>query len=113
MVFDLQVIIAWLMFLALIPLAIGMFYRAWKIGVRREFRFVAPWQGSTLPHPERWANWFVGINTIGGITLAGVVMAIVFRGVPFGTWAGAVGLTLWIYYALTQLVARKARRSGS
>ena len=108
----LELAVAWLLFLAIPALAGGMLYRAWKILARREFRYVAPWHGRTVPQPERWAHWFAMVNLAGGALLLAILLAIVVHGISFGTWAGAVALTVWMYFIVTQLVARKARAAA-
>jgi hypothetical protein len=111
MIFYLELAVAWVLFLAIFPLTVGMFYRAWKIAVRREWHYVAPWYGNPVPQPQRWAHWFAGINMLGGSVLFAILISIIVFGAPFSKWATAVALTIWMYYITTQLLARKARGS--
>jgi len=109
MTIDFSVILAWIMFLALLPLSGATLYRAWKIGIRADFRYVAPWNRATLPQPERWAPSFVAMNLVAGAIFAGLFVCVLAGLMPFKQWSGVAAITLWAYFGLQQLLARKAR----
>ena len=52
--------LARLMFVGIFALGIGMLYRAWSIGVRRDLRYVADWRGRPVQNGARWAQVVLG-----------------------------------------------------
>ena len=102
--------LARLMYLGIFLLAGGMFYRAWKIAVARDMRFVADWRGQAIPQGERWAPWVLAINFIGAGLLLGIGASVLLAGLPFTAWTGGAGLVLWTYYFFLKVVVGRARR---
>ncbi len=104
--------LARLMFVAIFPLGIGMLYRAWGIGVRKDHRFVADWRGRQIQDGPRWAGAVLGINGVGGAGLLVVGGLVVLTGLPFAVWTGATALILWSYFFALQIVVQRARQAG-
>jgi len=103
--------LARLMFVGIFPLGIGMLYRAWSIGVRRDYRYVADWRGRTIPDGARWAASVMGINGAGGAGLLAVGVLVLLIGLPFALWTGATALIIWSYYFALQVVVHRAKPS--
>jgi hypothetical protein len=103
--------LARLMYLGLFLLAGGMFFRAWKIAVARNLRYVADWRGNTIPDGERWAPWVLSINFVAAGLLLAIGTAVLLLGLSFTVWTGAAGLVLWTYYFLLRVVVGRARRT--
>lgn len=101
------VVLAWLMFLAIFPLGAGMLFRAWKIGVRHDPRYVADWRGRALLDARRWATPVLAINTVGGAGLLLVGILVVALALPFAVWTGATALILWSYFFALQTVSHR------
>jgi hypothetical protein len=104
--------LARLMFVGVFLLAGGMLYRAGRIAIGRDMRFVADWRGRTLAEPARWARWVLPINLIGGMLLLAVGVAVLLVGLAFTVWTGAAGLILWSYYFLLKVVDGRASRAA-
>ena len=99
-----------LMYLGIFLLAGGMFYRAWKIAVKKDMRHVVDWRGNAIPQGEAWAPWVLSINFVGAGLLLAIGIATPLLGLPFTVWTGAGGLVLWSYYFFLRLVVTRAGR---
>jgi hypothetical protein len=108
---DWFVWLARLMFAAIFPLGIGMLFRAWGIGMRKDYRYVADWRGRSIQDGARWANSVMAINGVGGMGLLLVGILVLWVGLPFAMWSGATALILWSYYFALQIVVQRARSS--
>lgn len=102
--------LARLMFLGIFLMAGGMFYRAWRVAVMKDLRFVADWRGRTFPNPERWAAPVLSVNFIGGGLLLATGISVLLVGLPFGVWTGVSALVLWSYYFVLQTLSTHSRR---
>ena len=110
---DWFVWLARLLFIGIFPLGIGMLFRAWKIGIRRDYRYVADWRGRSIRDGERWARIVTGINGAGGTGLLTVGVLVVLIGLPFVTWSGATALIIWSYFFTLQVIAQRAGHAGA
>jgi hypothetical protein len=111
-----EVLFVWLarlMFLGVFLLAGGMLYRAGRIAIGHDMRFVADWRGRAMPEPARWARWVLPINLVGGILLLAIGVAVLLVGLTFTVWTGAAGLVLWSYYFLLKVVDGRAERTAA
>jgi len=104
--------IARLMFIGIFPIAGLLLRRAWRVGVRRDLRFVTDWHGATLPDPGRWARASLLIHLGTGAFLLAVAAGVLVVGLSFEAWASMVALAVWTYYLLQHLLARRARHPG-
>lgn len=107
---DWFVWLARLMYLGIFLMAGGMLYRAGKIAIGRDLRYVADWRGRTMANPERWAHLVLVVNIIGGGLLLGIGVAVPLAGLPFTIWTGASGLVLWSYYFFLRVINGRAER---
>ena len=55
MVFDVSVVLTWILFIALFPIGFFWLRRAWRIVVNRDFSDVATKHGESPPTPEKFA----------------------------------------------------------
>jgi hypothetical protein len=104
--------LARLMYLGVFLIAGGMLYRAGRIAIGRDMRFVADWRGRTFVDPERWAHWVLAINILGGSMLVAIGVAAPLVGLQFTVWTGAAGLVLWSYYFFLKVVEGRAARAA-
>ncbi|AAZ96039.1 hypothetical protein Tbd_0086 [Thiobacillus denitrificans ATCC 25259] len=100
--------LARLMFVGIFFLGIGMLYRAWSIGVRRDLRYVADWRGRPVRDGARWAGVVMAINSAGGIGLLAVGVAVVTLGLQFALWTGLTAFIIWTYYFALRVVVHRA-----
>lgn len=105
--------LARLMFVGIFPIAGGMFYRAWAIAIRKDYRHVADWRGKTIPNGERWAPLVFAINFLAGGCLLGTGVLVLLIGLPFVFWSGLVAFVIWSYYFLLRVIVFRAGRQIS
>lgn len=98
-----------LMFAGIFPLGIGMLFRAWRIGVRKDYRYVADWRGRSIRDGKRWAFPVLAINGVGGVGLLAVGALVFLVGLPFAMWSGATALVIWSYFFALQIIAQRAQ----
>lgn len=106
---DWFVWLARLMFVGIFLIGAGMLFRAWAIGVRKDYRHVADWRGRLIEHGERWAGIVMGINGVGGLGLIAVGLLVVLIGLSFPIWSGLAAFIIWSYYFALQIVVQRAR----
>ncbi|MDD4882362.1 MAG: hypothetical protein PHR30_06465 [Gallionellaceae bacterium] len=102
--------LARLMYLGIYLMAGGMLYRAGRIALGRDLRFVADWRGRAMADPERWADRVLAVNLLGGAMLLAIGVAVLVVGLPFTVWTGAAGLVLWSYYFLLRVITNRANQ---
>jgi len=99
----------WLFLLALVPVSFIWLRRAWRIVVRRDFSEVALKKGVPPPDAEKFAPYEMIINLIGGVVLAGVLVAVLgFQALEREDWIAVAGSTLWLKLFLSFALARHA-----
>jgi len=101
--------LARLMFAGIFLLGLGMLFRAWKIGMRKDYRYVADWRGRIIPNGRRWASAVLGINTLGGLGLLTVGVLVLLMGLPFMVWTGTTAFIIWTYFFALQVVMHREK----
>ncbi len=99
-----------LMYLGVFLMAGGMFFRAWAIAVRKDYRYVADWRGRKIGDGKAWAKTVLAVNTLCGAGLLGVAIAVLLLGLDLTTWMGSAAFVLWTYYFLLQLASQRSKR---
>lgn len=95
MVFDVNVALTWVLFLALFPIAFYWLRRAWRIIVRRDFSEVALKNGEPPANPAKFAPIAAAINVIGGIVVGAVIVGVLGGYFAYDTWSAMAGVTIW------------------
>jgi uncharacterized membrane protein len=108
---DWFVWLARLMFIGIFPLGIGMLFRAWRIAMRKDYRYVVDWRGRSIQDGARWSSPVMAINGAGGLGLLMVGVLVLLMGVPLAIWSGATALIIWSYFFALKVVAQRARQS--
>ena len=95
MVFDINVALTWILFLALFPMAFFWLRRAWRILYRRDFSEVALRRGAAPPNPEKWAPYEFVINALAGVVAVFVIVGVAFGVMEYKVWSAIAGTTIW------------------
>ena len=103
--------LARLMFVGIFALGIGMFFRAWAIAVRKDYRYVADWRGRRIDGGERWAYPVMAINGVAGVALLVLGVLVLLIGLPFALWSGLTALIVWSYYFALRIVVLRVRNT--
>jgi hypothetical protein len=113
MVFDVNVALTWILFLALFPIGFFWFRRAWRIVMQRDFSEVALKQGVPPPNPEKYAPYEMAINLITGIVVAGVIVSVLMGALEYSSWSAIAGITIWTKFLASFALSRYAHANWS
>lgn len=117
LVFDASMVITWLLFLALFPLAFFWIRRAWRILIKKNYSEVALKRGLPPKDPARFALLSGLINLIAGSVAAWMIVGIplyLATGIQLGpftqyeTWSAVGGITIWSKLLADFLLSRYA-----
>jgi len=103
--------IAWIMFAGLFFLSFFWLKRAWRIGVKKDYSYVALKRGIPPKDPQKFALFSLLLNLVAGLIMVTVILLVVFTGLRFEIWTAVGGLTLWIKLFAEFLLGRQAHLS--
>ncbi|MEA3362830.1 MAG: hypothetical protein U9Q61_06115 [Thermodesulfobacteriota bacterium] len=104
MVFDIGVILTWVLFLALFPMAFFWLRRTWRILVKKNYAEVATKRGLPPKNPKKWAPFVGLLNLVCGGIVVWIIIGVpfwIFTGILLGpfqsyeTWSAIAGMTIW------------------
>ena len=104
MAIDIGVILTWLLFLALFPMAFFWLRRAGRIFIQKNYSEVATKRGNPPASPKKWAPATGSINLICGSIAVWIIVGVafwIFTGIEIGpfqsydSWSAVAGLTIW------------------
>ncbi len=113
MVFDISVAIAWILFLAMFPVAFFWLRRAWRIVVKRDFSEVALKRGESPPNAADFAPFEMAINLIAGGVMVFVILGVLLGKLDFQTWSGIAGSTIWCKFFASFALSRHAHMKAA
>ena len=105
---DIYVAITWIMFIGLFPLSFLWLRRAWLIGKKKDFSYVALRRGLPPKEPKKYAKFAFGINFVAGSIFAIVILLIVITGLEYKNWTAIAGITLWMKFLAEFVLSRQA-----
>lgn len=108
-----SLVLTWILFLALFPLAYFWLRRAWRIAVRKDYSEVAVKRGVAVPDGRRWAPYELAINAIAGGVVVVVIVAVAATGMPYENWTAIAGSTIWCKYFADFALSRHAHGFGT
>jgi hypothetical protein len=108
MVFDISLVITWILFLALFPMAFFWLRRAWRIFKNKDYSEIALKGGETPADPEKWAPYTGIINLAAGAVAVITILGVLVGLLPYKTWSAIVGVTLWMKIFADFVVSRQA-----
>jgi hypothetical protein len=103
-----SLVLTWILFLALFPIAFFWLRRAWRIIVKRDFSEVALKRGEAPPNPARYAPFAAAINLIGGVVMVWLIFGIVSGAFEYDTWTAIGGVTIWCKFFFDFALSRQA-----
>mgnify|MGYP001048190483 CR=1 FL=1 len=108
MIFDVNVAMTWILFLALFPIAFYWSRNAWRILFRRDYSHVALKRGEPPPDPAKFAPFAAAINLVGVGILVFVILGIVTGSMAYATWSAIAGSTIWMKIIFDFILSRHA-----
>ena len=95
MVFDISILLNWVLFLALFPMVFFWWRRAWRILVKKNYSEVALKRGLPPANPKKWAPFVGLLNLVCGGISVWIIIAVVFGLYSYQAWNAMAGLTIW------------------
>ena len=105
--FILQVI-TWILFFGLSIMSVYWLRKAWLIGVKKDYSYVALKKGLPPKNPEKYAKFSFFINLIAGLVLLAVVLLVIIIGLKYETWTAIGGVTIWMKIFASFILSRHA-----
>ena len=90
-----SLILTWVLFLALFPLAFFWLRRAYRIFFNKDYSEVALKRGESPKNPAKWAPFSGGINLLAGLTAIWTIIGVVILGYEYSKWSAMAGCTIW------------------
>jgi hypothetical protein len=113
MIFDVNVAMTWLLFLALFPITFYWTRNAWRILYLRDYSHVALKRGEPPPNPAKFAPFSAAINLIGAASRCIVIFGVVSASMAYGTWSAIAGSTIWMKLIFDFILSRHAVSASS
>ena len=101
-------VISWMMFIGLIAISYFWLRRAWLIGIKKDYSYVALKQGLPPENPQRYAVFSVAINLISGLVLVTVILLVSIIGLKYDAWTSISGTTIWMKIFSEFILSRHA-----
>jgi len=108
MVFDVNVAMTWILFLALFPAAFFWFRRAWRVAVKRDFSEVALKRGVSPEFPQKYAPYTAAINLLAGVIVTILIIGVLTARFDYQTWSSTAGMTIWLKLIADFILSRHA-----
>lgn len=103
----------WLFLLGLFPIAFVWLRRAWRVGVKHDYSLVALKRGLPPANPQRYAMYETIINLAAGLTIVGVLVALLgFQALNREDWTAIAGSTIWLKLFASFALSRQAHGWG-
>lgn len=96
------------MFIGLFPLSFFWLRRAWIIGIKKDYSYVAVKRGIPSGNPKKYAKYSIGINLVAGLVLITVILLIIIAGMEYKQWTAIAGSTLWMKLLAEFALSRQA-----
>ena len=112
MVFDINVAMTWVLFIALFPITFFWLRRAWRISVKRDYSEVALKRGMSPDKPEKYAPYVAAINLLGGVIVSAVIIGVLTAHFDYATWSATAGVTIWFKLMADFIISRHAHPLG-
>ena len=95
MILDVSIVMTWILFLALFPMAFFWLRRAYRIFVKKNYSEVALKRGVSPANPKKWAPIVGLLNLAAGCSCLYVIFCVVMGLYPYATWSAIAGTTIW------------------
>jgi ATP/ADP translocase len=99
MVFDINVAMTWILFIALFPIAFFWLRRAWRIAVKQNFSDFAL---------KKYAPYAAAINLLAGVVVVLVIIGVLTAYFDYATWSAIAGVTIWLKIIADFILRRHA-----
>ena len=108
MVFDISIVVTWLLFLVMFPMAFFWLRRAYRIFIKKDYSEVALKRGEAPANAKKWAPATGIVNLAAGVTAVVTIIGVIFALFPYKTWSAMAGITIWFKVFADYIVSRQA-----
>ena len=105
---SISIVLTWILFLAVFPLAFTWLRRAWRILFKQDFSEVALKRGHAPANAAKYAPYTAAVNLVAGAIAVSVILMVVIGGVEYDTWTAIAGSTIWMKFFADYIVSRNA-----
>ncbi len=108
-----EIAFAWMLFISMLVIAVGMFYRAAKhYSAWKQMQSASRLECG--PDENTRLQLYSAVTNISCATaLCLVVASILLFGLAFASWSGIAAMIIWGYYLMTSLLERRRLRASS
>lgn len=103
-----SLVLTWILFLALFPIAFFWLRRAWRIIIKRDFSEVALKRGVAAPNATSFAPFSAALNLISGGIVVFVIVGVATGSFEYQTWTAIAGVTIWCKFFAEFALGRHA-----
>ena len=103
-----DLVLTWVLFLALFPTSFIWLRRSWRILGKRDMSEVALKRGVPAPRPRGYALVCGVLNLLAGAALLYVIAGVAWGSLAYDTWTAMAGITLWVKLCLDFAISRQA-----
>jgi hypothetical protein len=103
-----DLVLTWVLFLALFPMAFVWFRQVWRIAVKRDFSGVALKNGESPPNPAKFAPFDMVANLVAGTVVLSAIIGVVGASLAKDEWTAIAGITIWCKLFFNYALSRHA-----
>lgn len=103
-----DLVLTWVLFLALFPMAFVWFRQVWRIAVKRDFSGVALKNGESPPNPAKFAPFDMAANLVAGTVVLSAIIGVVGASLAKDEWTAIAGITIWCKLFFNYALSRHA-----
>ena len=96
MVFDLGLVLTWVLFLALFPMFFFWTRRTWRIFVKKDYSEVALKRGEAPANAKKWAPYTGTVNLLAALVAGWTIIGVLVLSYPYEKWSAMAGSTIWM-----------------
>lgn len=108
MVLDVSLVMTWILFIALFPMAFIWLRRAHRIIIKKDYSEVALKRGESPPNPAKFAPYTAAVNLLAGSVIVVTIFGVLGGYFYYQTWSSMAGMTLWMKIFADYIVSRQA-----
>ena len=113
MVFDINLAMTWILFLALFPMAFFWLRRAWRVAIKHDYSEIALKRGLPPENPQKYAFIVSLVNLLSGMIVVAVIIGVLTAWLSYATWSAAAGVTIWFKIIADFILSRHAHSTVS
>lgn len=103
-----DLVLTWVLFLALFPMAFVWFRQVWRIAVKRDFSGVALKNGESPPNPAKFAPFDMVANLVAATVVLSAIIGVVGASLAKDEWTAIAGITIWCKLFFNYALSRHA-----